>query len=79
MSSFLDNLNFGNLSYATLGGTLICAATTIHLALKGRVTGMSGIFHGLITNDKATRGWKLSCLAGMVGTTALLYKSLGHN
>ena len=46
------NFNYGSIGSAVGGGLLICLATTLHMGLKGRVTGMSGILHGLLTNDK---------------------------
>lgn len=38
--------------FAIIGGLLIGIATTLHLALKGRITGISGIFYSIITCDK---------------------------
>ena len=48
------------------GGILIGIATTIHLWLKGRITGMSGIFYGFITGEKNAFAWKLSLICGIL-------------
>ena len=72
LADYLDKLNIGPIGYANIGGLMLCAATSLHLGLKGRVTGMSGILNGLLTNDKASRGWKLACVAGMLATTSFL-------
>ena len=39
--------------FAVLGGFLISLGTSLHLLMKGRVTGMSGMFFGIIRYDKA--------------------------
>ena len=37
--------------FAVLGGFLIALSSSLHLYFKGRVTGMSGIFYSIISND----------------------------
>jgi hypothetical protein len=39
-----------DLIMSTLGGIIIGLSTSIHLKLKGRITGMSGILFGLSNN-----------------------------
>ena len=48
MAVGMSGSDFG---FALLGGFLIALATSLHLFLKGRITGMSGIFYSLITFD----------------------------
>jgi uncharacterized membrane protein YedE/YeeE len=61
---------------AAAGGLLIAVASSIHLLFKGRVTGMSGIFNGLITFDN-TVSWKSNILSGLVLTAGLAYHLYG--
>lgn len=62
---------------ASLGGILISLSTSFHLILKGRVTGMSGIFYGLITfNDFL---WKISLALGLVWTSSLFRYIVGKD
>jgi hypothetical protein len=68
----LINFNTTDIGFAILGGALIGLATTLHLLLKGRVTGFSGIFFSLITYDK-TFIWKLSLLGAVISTSAIFY------
>ncbi len=58
---------------------MLSLSTSIHLLLKGRITGMSGIFNGLITLDKSSRNWKFSCFFGMASTSGYLYYKLRDN
>lgn len=37
------------LYYAAAGGLILGIATSLHFALKGKVTGMSGIMFGIIS------------------------------
>jgi hypothetical protein len=66
------NFNSTDISFALLGGALIGIATTIHLLLKGRVTGFSGIYFSIISYDK-TFIWKLSLLGAIISTSAIFY------
>jgi uncharacterized membrane protein YedE/YeeE len=54
-----------------VGGTLIALATTANLYLKGRITGFSGIFYGVITG--ADFIWKISFLLGIWWISSLFY------
>jgi uncharacterized membrane protein YedE/YeeE len=49
-----------------LGGAFLSLSTSIHLLLKGRVTGMSGIYFGIISNDSANLGWRVSLVCAMM-------------
>jgi hypothetical protein len=40
--------------FAAIGGILLGVATTINYALRGRVTGMSGMVYGILTLHKGT-------------------------
>jgi len=59
-----------------IGGLLIGIASTIHLLLKGRVTGMSGIFNGMITLDESIT-WKSSIFSGLLFTSSIAYYIFG--
>lgn len=52
------------------GGLLISVATTFHLLMKGRITGMSGMLSGVIGNEGSR--WKISLLCGM-GVTSCVF------
>lgn len=56
------------------GGVLIGAASTALLYVTGKITGISGIAHSLVTarSFHSLTGWRLSYIAGMVGTGAVL-------
>jgi uncharacterized membrane protein YedE/YeeE len=59
--------------FAIIGGVLIALATSVNLLLKGRITGMSGIFWSLIHLDKASFLFKTSTVSGMIFISSLLY------
>jgi hypothetical protein len=40
--------------FAAIGGLLLGIATTLNYALRGRVTGMSGMIYGILTVHKCT-------------------------
>ncbi len=48
------SITYADAVFGLIGGFLISFSTSFHLLLKGRVTGMSGIFYSLITYDKTT-------------------------
>ena len=75
---FHVNFNPDDVIFATIGGLIIGLASTINLTLTGRVTGMSGIFNGLITQDKKTFKVKLVTFLGMLSATCLLYLRFSH-
>jgi len=62
---------------ATAGGILISLATSFNLLFKGRVTGMSGIFYGLITLNEVM--WRIALILGMVWTSSLFRYAVGKN
>ena len=51
-----DNMILGayplDIGLAVVGGIIISISTIIHMYFKGRVTGISGIFFGVITYEK---------------------------
>lgn len=66
-----------NIGMGILGGFLIAASTSLNLLLKGRITGMSGIFYSLVTFDKSSFYWKTSLVSGMLCAASILYLSCG--
>lgn len=53
------------------GGLLIALAASLHLALKGRITGMSGLISGVLGNEGSK--WKISLLVGMAITSCVFW------
>jgi uncharacterized membrane protein YedE/YeeE len=51
---------------AFFGGTLIGVAVTLMLWLNGRMAGVSGIMHSLLSAPKAEWLWRFSFLFGLV-------------
>ena len=47
MTSIFFQATSTDMIMATIGGLIIGLSTSIHLKLKGRITGMSGILFGL--------------------------------
>lgn len=43
--------------YASLGGIILGLATTLNYAVRGKVTGMSGIVFGIISWNKSKIVW----------------------
>jgi uncharacterized protein len=76
-SSQVGYISGFNIGMAILGGFLIALSTSINLLLKGRITGMSGIFYSLVTFDKSSFYWKLSLVSGMLSAASILYLSCG--
>ena len=72
-------LSSSDAGFAILGGVLIGVSTSLHLLLKGRVTGMSGIFYSLITFDKSSFLWKTSLTSGMLFVSSLMMLVIGSN
>jgi uncharacterized protein len=62
---------------ATVGGILISLSTSFNLLFKGRVTGMSGIFYGVITFNDIL--WRISLILGMIWTSSLFRFSVGKD
>ena len=73
-TGYISGMNIG---MAILGGLLISASTSMNLLLKGRITGMSGIFYSLITLDKSSFYWKTSIVSGMLFAVSILYLAAG--
>jgi len=64
-----------NLWLPLAGGVLIGASALAMLALLGRITGISGIFAGVITAEHGA--WRWAFLAGMIAAP-LLYHGLAN-
>lgn len=60
---------------AFLGGVLIGLAATLLLWLNGRMAGVSGIMHSLLTSSKSEWFWRFSFLFGLI-VGALLFDAL---
>lgn len=62
-----------------IGGSLIAFASTLHLLLFGRLTGMSSIFNSLIKLDMQSGfRWKLGFFCGLITGTYGIYMIFGH-
>ncbi len=48
------NIDSNPLYFAAIGGFIIGIATSINYALRGSVTGMSGMIYSTVTLDKST-------------------------
>lgn len=66
-----------DIANAFIGGLLIGAATTVHLLIKGRITGFSGIYYSLVTLDPNSFIWKLALMASIVAVSSGLFKAYG--
>ena len=49
-----------------LGGVLIGIASAIMLLFNGRITGISGIFGGMLFKQGEERKWRTSFVAGLI-------------
>lgn len=58
---------------ALLGGAIIGAAVSIMLVFNGRVTGVSGIFAGVLTPVKGDTFWRFAFVIGLVIGGWVLY------
>ncbi|MEZ4659584.1 MAG: YeeE/YedE family protein [Caldilineaceae bacterium] len=56
---------------ALIGGILIGISSTIMLAWNGRIAGISGMVHGLVTPVAGEINWRWIFLAGLIGGGAL--------
>lgn len=63
---------------STAGGILIGLAAVLLMASLGRVTGISGMIGGLLSSDRAERGWRAAFLAGMIAAAPLLLLVTGR-
>jgi len=64
---------------AVIGGSLIAFATTLHLMLFGRTTGISSIFNSLLNcgHDSNFR-WKFGFFCGLITGTYGIFMIFGH-
>lgn len=56
---------------ALIGGILIGISSTIMLAWNGRIAGISGMVHGLVTPAAGEVTWRWIFLVGLIGGGAL--------
>lgn len=66
-----------NILFAVVGGVLLSVATSFHLYVKGRITGMSGIFYGLISYERKNFHWKISLVCAMIITSVIFFQVFG--
>ncbi len=65
---------------AIIGGALIAFATTVHLMLFGRLTGMSSIFNTLVKCDPQSGfRWKFGFFCGLITGTYGIFMIFGHS
>ena len=63
-----------------MGGILIAAATSLHLYLYGRITGLSGILNGLIhSNCDNLLTWKMTFFVGLITCPNVLKLVCGNS
>jgi hypothetical protein len=67
-----------DIANAIIGGLLIGVATTLHLLVKGRITGFSGIYYSLVTLDPNSFIWKLALMSSIVAVSSGLFKAYGY-
>jgi len=63
---------------ALIGGGIIGVSTTLHLLLRGRVTGFSGIFFSLVTFDKSSFLWKLCLIMAVILISGIMFLIYGY-
>jgi len=61
-----------SLFYPLLGGLLVGLSSLTMLALLGRITGISGIFAGIITGEAASQ-WRWAFFAGLLSGPVLYH------
>lgn len=71
------NFDTVGMTNAFIGGVIISVATSVHLLTNGRVTGMSGIFNGVITFTDFH--WKSSFVAGLIMASSLGFLDAGYH
>jgi len=52
--------------HALLGGALIGIAVSLFLYLNGRVTGISGIFYGILSLQRGDMAWRIFFVLGLL-------------
>lgn len=62
-----------SITYALIGGAIIGVAASMMLIFNGRVTGISGIFNGILSFPKGDLAWRVAFIAGLVFGGAALY------
>lgn len=67
-------LEESDLILAFIGGLLISVSTSLHLYLKGRITGMSGAFFGLLSLDKKSIHWKATLICSMIVVSSVFFQ-----
>lgn len=65
-----DYLNL--MMYPCIGGLLIAVASSLHLWLKGRVTGFSGIVYNLWSCEDKNNLWRWSLVYGLVFSSCMI-------
>ena len=60
-----------------IGGIVISLGTSLNFALKGRITGFSGIFYSITSLEKNSFAWKSGVFCGLISATAILYNIFG--
>ncbi|MBV7339499.1 hypothetical protein KFU94_67075 [Chloroflexi bacterium TSY] len=69
----MENYSMAEFSWLTavVGGILIGVSSTILLAWNGRIAGISGMVHMLVTPKKGDVNWRWAFLIGLLGGGAL--------
>lgn len=62
---------------ALIGGFLMGITTSLHLVIKGRITGFSGIFFSIFTYEKKSFFWKSGLMISLAIVSAILFKCYG--
>ncbi|CAK75460.1 unnamed protein product (macronuclear) [Paramecium tetraurelia] len=70
-------INISDLFLGFIGGIMIGVACSMYYITKGRITGISGIYYGVITFNWSEFYWKLSVLCSIVFATGLMYQVYG--
>ena len=60
---------------STLGGMLIGVAAVLLFRINGRIAGISGIFQGMLGQDRSQRIWRLLFVAGLI-LGGLIYQAI---
>lgn len=78
-NSIMIELDASTTIYPLIGGFILSAAVSFQLLMKGRLTGVSSIFTGIITWDKGSLRWKSAFVAGLIGIAALIFMFVGFD
>jgi hypothetical protein len=63
---------------STLGGMLIGIAAVLLFRLNGRIAGISGIFQGMLGQDRSQRIWRLLFVTGLI-VGGLIYQVVSRH